>query len=144
MVPILNGSLVWAVRPDVIALDVVTVKLRTVSAPDRPVPVGNAKEIAVIVAGPVPLVVEETMNVGLTLGDSCGALFPKLSTAVPNEIEMPRVPVPLNDFRVTILFIGSGGTAVSIETVGARFVHAFPVYSRLMLALLRVILSAPE
>ena len=63
---------------------------------------------------------------------------------MPAAIEMPRVPIPLKDFRVTILFIGSGGTAVSIETVGRRLLHALPVKTRLMFALFRVILSAPE
>ena len=128
MVPILNGSLGRA--PTVIALDVVTVKLRTV--PEIDVPVGKAMDTPVIVAGvledpPVPLVVPETLKVALTAGDGAGAKFPALSDAVPAIIEMPRVPVPLKDLSVTILFIGSGGTAVSIETVGASPAHAVPV-----------------
>ena len=156
MVPILNGSLGRA--PTVIALDVVTVKLRTVPAID--VPVGKAKDTPVIVAGvledpPVPLVDDETLNVWLTAGDGTGARFPALSDAVPAFIEIPRVPVSVqligvlgqrkvNPRSVTILFIGSGGTAVSLETVGGSPAHAAPVLTRVIWMLFRVMLSAPE
>ena len=140
MVPILNGSL--GSEPTVIALDVVTVKVKTV--PAIVVPVGKAKDIPLIVAGvledpPVPPVVGETVKVALTRGDGAGARFPALSEAVPAEIEKPRVPVSvqligevlgqrkINPRSLTILFIGSGGTAVSLETVGASPAHAAPV-----------------